>query len=161
MTIDQYFLKLVSLSPKSHRGFSYPRISSERLEAAAVNFTEAILGLLKCKAVRATYSTEILLDHDIIRYLFRGRGKLSGDRISLLYEKEDFTRLCLPPFWYYYLNQLGQGVAVNFPIKLKSVLKMSRKRFIVSSGALVQATMSPIEKLIITINRKACDQFSI
>ena len=158
MTIDQHFLKLVSLSPKSHRGFPYPRISSERLEAAAV--IEAILGLLKCKAVRATYSTEILLDHDI-RYLFRGRGKLLGDRISLLYEKEDFSRLCLPPFWYYYLNQLGQGVAVKFPIKLKSVLKISRKRFIVSNGALVQATMSPIEKLIITINRKACDQFSI
>ena len=110
MTIDQHFLKLVSLSPKSHRGFPYPRISSERLEAAAVNFTEAILGLLKCKAVRATYSTEILLDHDIIRYLFRGRGKLSGDRISLLYEKEDFSRLCLPLFWYYYLNQLGKAL---------------------------------------------------
>lgn len=79
----------------------------------------------------------------------------------MLYEKEDFSRLFLPPFWHYYLNQLGQGVAVNFPIKLKSVLKMSRKCFIVSNGVLRQATMSPIEKLTITINRKACDQFGI
>ena len=110
--------------------------------------------------MKATYSTEILLDHDIIRYAFRGRGKLSGDRISMLYEK-DFSRLCLPSFWHYYLNQLGQGVAVNFPVKLKSVLKMSRKRFIVSNGKLGQAPMSPVEKLIITINRKACDQLGI
>lgn len=111
--------------------------------------------------MKATYSTEISLDHDIIRYVFGGRGKLSGDRISMLYEKEDFSRLCLPSFWHYYLNQLGQGVAVNFPVKLKSVLKMSRKRFIVSNGKLGQAPMSPVEKLVITINRKACDQFGI
>ena len=101
------FFKLVSLSPKSHRGFPYPRITSKRLEAAAVNFTEAILGLLKCKAVKATYSTEILLDHDIIRYLFSGWDKLLWDRISMLYD-EDFSRLCLP-------HQLEQCVAVNCP----------------------------------------------
>ena len=111
--------------------------------------------------MKATYSTEILLGHDITRYVFGGRGKLSGDGISMLCEKEDFVRPCLPLFWHYYLNQLGQGVAVNFPVKLKSMLKMSRNRLIVSNGELGQAPMSPVEKCIITINRKAYDQFGI
>ena len=68
------FFNLVSLSHKSHRGFSYQRIASKRLEATAVNFTEAILGLLKCKAVKATYSTEILLDYLEVRENYQGIG---------------------------------------------------------------------------------------
>ena len=75
----------------------------------------------------------------------------------MVYDK-DFSMLCLPPCWHYYLHQLGQNVAVNFPMKLKLVLRLSKKCFIVSNGILVQATMSPIEKLIITSNRNACDQ---
>ena len=108
---------------------------------------------------KATYSAEIIIDHDITRHVFSGRGRLSGDGVSMLYEKYDFSRFCLPQFWHY-LNQLGQGV-VNFPIKLKSVLKMSKKRFIMSNGELTQATMSPMEKVTITVNRKACNRFSI
>ena len=79
----------------------------------------------------------------------------------MLYEKDDFSRFCLPQFWHYYLNQVGEGVVVNFPIKLKSALKMSKKRFIVSNGEITQAPMSPMEKVAFTVNRKACNRFSI
>lgn len=111
--------------------------------------------------MKATYSAEIIIDHDIIRHVFSGRGRLSGDGVSMPYEKDDFSRFCIPQFWHYYLNQLGEGIVVNFPIKLKSVLKMSKKRFIVPNGELTQAPMSPMEKVTITVNRKACNRFSI
>ena len=35
----------------------------------------------------------------------------------MLYEKDDFSRLELPPYWYY-LTDFGEGIAVDFPIKL-------------------------------------------
>ena len=111
--------------------------------------------------MKATYSAEIIIDHDIIRHVFSGRGRLSGDGVSMLYEKDDFSRFCLPQFWHYYFNQLGEGIVVNFLIKLKSVLKMSKKCFIVSNGELTQAPMSPMEKVTITVNRKVCNRFSI
>ena len=44
------------------------------LEAAAANFNEAVFGLLKCKAVKATYSTEILLDYLEVRENYQGIG---------------------------------------------------------------------------------------
>lgn len=111
--------------------------------------------------MKATYSAEIPVDHDILRYIFRGRGTLSGDGISMVYEITDFRRFCLPSYWYYYLNELGQGIAVSFPLKLKPVLKFSKKRFIFSNGKLKQAPMSPVENVIITVNRRACDRFNI
>lgn len=146
---------------KSYRGYSNPKISKERLEKAADVFTYAILGILKSKAVKATYSVEIAIDHDIIRYIFRGHGTLSGDGISMLYELSDFSRFCLPSYWYYYLNELGQGSAVRFPLKLKLVLKFSKKRFTFSKGALRQASRSPVENVLITVNRRACDGHNI
>ena len=117
--------------------------------------------MLKCKAVKATFPAEILIHHNIIRYLFRGRAKLSGDGVSVVYEKDDFNRFCLPSFWHYYLNQLGQGVAVEFPVKLHSVLRMSKKCFIMSNSGLEQAPLFLVHKVTITINRKVCDKFSI
>ena len=36
----------------------------------------------------------------------------------MLYEKDDFSHLELPPYWWYYLNNFGEGRAFDFPIKL-------------------------------------------
>ena len=75
----------------------------------------------------------------------------------MLYEQTDFSRFCLPLYWYYYLNELGQGIAVRIPLKLKPVLKFSKKRFIFSNGELRQAPRSPVENVVITVNRRECD----
>lgn len=104
---------------------------------------------------------EIAVDHDVIRHIFRGHGTLSGDGISMLYELTDFSKFCLPLYWYYYLKELGQGIAIRFPLKLKLVLKFSKKRFICSNGELKQAPMSPVKNVLITVNRRACDRHNI
>ena len=73
----------------------------ERLQSASVAFLEGILSILKSNAVKVLYSTEIRMDHDIVRYVFKGKGKRAEDGVSILYEKNDFTRFELPPYWYY------------------------------------------------------------
>ena len=77
-------------------------MSSEILEQAAFVFSEANSGVLKCKAVKATYSMGISLHHDILRYIFNCHGKSSADRMCMLYEESDFKKLCLPHYWHYY-----------------------------------------------------------
>ena len=118
------------------RRYTEPNITDVRLEAAATTFVEAVLAILKC---RVNYSTKVSIDHDIIRFVFRNKGTSATDGY-LLYEKDDFSRFCLPPFWYYYLDELGQGISVNFPIKLKSKLAFDSKRFVVNSKGTLEGS---------------------
>ena len=48
-----------------------------------------------------------------------------------------------------------------FPLKLKPVLKFSKKHFIFSNGELRQAPRSPVENVVITVNRRECDRHNI
>jgi hypothetical protein len=138
------------------RAYSNPVLTTERLQHGATLFMEAILTILTSNAVKAIHSTETRIYHDILRYVFRGKGKQAADGEHMLYEKDDFSRFDLPKYRYYYVNQLAQGIAVDFPIKLKSILNWGKKRYIVSNGKLKLAPNSPVEKVMIFVNRKAC-----
>lgn len=77
----------------------------------------------------------------------------------MLYEKDNFCRLCLPPFWWYYFDEFGQGVAIDFPLKLKTTLAFHSKPFIANKGgSLRKGPLIPSEKVIVFINWKACSQ---
>jgi hypothetical protein len=78
----------------------------------------------------------------------------------MLYGKNHFTRFELPPYWYYYLNQLGEGIAVDFPVKVKTVLTYSRKHHMFTSIVQI-APNFPVEKIVIHVNRKACNYTNI
>ncbi|XP_031559337.1 uncharacterized protein LOC116295605 [Actinia tenebrosa] len=138
------------------RTYDNPVITRERIQHGAALFLEAVLTILKSNAVKVSYSAEIRLDHDIVRYVFRGKGKQAADGVCMLYDKYDFIRFDLPEYWYYYLHELGQGIAIDFPIKLKTVLSFVKKRYLISNGQLKLAPNSPIEKVIIFVNRRAC-----
>lgn len=79
----------------------------------------------------------------------------------MLHELTDFSRFWLPSYWYYYLYGLREGIAVHFPLRLKLLLKFSKKRFICSNGELKQAPMSPVEDVLIKVNRRACERHDI
>ena len=55
----------------------------------------------------------ILLD-----MLLEEKVKKAHDGVSMLYEKNDFCHLELPTYWWYYLNELAEGITVDFPTKL-------------------------------------------
>ncbi|RMX58530.1 hypothetical protein pdam_00023466, partial [Pocillopora damicornis] len=52
-------------------------------------FVEAILGLLKCKSTRISFTASINVDHDIVRYIFRNKS-IIGPNNYMLYEKDNF-----------------------------------------------------------------------
>jgi hypothetical protein len=72
--------------------------------------------------------------------------------------KNDFGRFkALPDYWWYYLDQHGEGKALDFPIKIKPVVSWSPIQYIVKSGKFVKASRFPVEKLCITIAKRACN----
>lgn len=140
------------------RNYNNPQISRERLEQGSFSFVEAVLSVLKCKATKVAYIAVVSLEHDIVRHVFTDKGKVAADGKSMLCEKDDFSRFLLPQYWHYYLNELGEGISVDFPIKLRTVLGYSPKRFIVNNdNKLIEGPKSPTEKVSLVINRRACD----
>ncbi|KAK2550529.1 hypothetical protein P5673_028728 [Acropora cervicornis] len=77
-----------------------PKPREERLQEAAYHFAGRILSALKNSAISPFY-VYIHLDHDF----------------------ERFT--ALPEHWWYYLDEHGEGRAVDFPIKIKPLLTWS------------------------------------
>jgi hypothetical protein len=76
----------------------------------------------------------------------------------VLYSKNDFGRFkALPDYWWYYLDQHGEGKALDFPIKIKPIVSWSPIQYIVKSGKFVKASRFPVEKLCITIAKRACN----
>lgn len=51
----------------------------------------------------------------------------------------------------------GEGKAVDFPLKIKPVLTWSPAHHYRKGGKLVQASPFPMEKLCITLIKRACD----
>ena len=62
---------------------------------------------------------DMLLEEKVIK---------AHDGVSILYEKDDFSSPRTTKYWWYYLNELREGIAVDFPIKLKTVLTYLKHR---------------------------------
>ena len=131
-----------------------PTIEGWRLEAAAAAFVEAVLGILTCKSVCVSFNTYISIDHVIVRYIFENNSSIAPDGFNL-HMKEDFSRFCLPPFWYYF-DELCEDMSVDFPVKLKTKLGFHSKQFIVNYLVpLRRDHLFPL-KVSVVIIRKAC-----
>ena len=95
---------------------------------------------------------------DVWRYIIKGKGRQSEHRGHLLVGKEDLTRLkFLPTNWWYILDENGQGKAVDFPIKVKTVLSWSPVTFMIDNkGKLCKAPRLPQEKLKLLVLKRPC-----
>ena len=96
----------------------------------------------------------------LIPFLTKDRGRAANEWGAYLLEKDDFDRFTsLPNHWYYYLNQHGEGRAVNFPIKVRPFLsKSSAKDFVVGdNGTLNRAPILYNEKLSAYFVKRACN----
>ena len=62
------------------------------------------------------------MDLDIWQYLMNGKGQKSQNGGHFLLQLEDFVRLKHLPFhWWYYFSEHGEGMALDFPIKVKLI----------------------------------------
>ena len=85
-------------------------------------------------------------------------GKEQLPNIEGMYSKHDFERFtALPEHWWYYLDEHGEGRAVYFPIKIKPLLTWSLAHHIKRAGRLVKAPRVPIQKLSVTMMKRACN----
>ncbi len=76
--------------------------------------------------------------------------------------KIDFERMLLPDTWHYTLKENGEGYAIEFPIRAKSVLKRLNKEFILNdSGSLVRAPTYFIEIVTFYMTKNPCTEESL
>ena len=59
------------------------------------------------------------------------------------------------------INELGEGIAVDFPFKLKTSPTYSKKRFMSCSGQIKLEPNFPVEKVVLYFNRIACNSTKI
>ena len=71
-------------------------VSVERVQSVSTSFLQGILSILRSNAIKVNYSSELRVDHDIVRYVIRRKGEKAHNGLSILYEKDDFSRLELP-----------------------------------------------------------------
>ncbi|CAB4025927.1 Hypothetical predicted protein [Paramuricea clavata] len=98
-----------------------------KFEQACRDFMNVVQTSLKSKSVSPVY---VNMPLDVWRYITLNKGKKSDHKGHMLYEKEHFDRFKgLPHDWYYVLNQHGEGICVDFPIKAKPIVSWSPSRF--------------------------------
>ena len=109
----------------------------------------------KTSALKSQSSSPVYInmDRDVWRFITYGKGTVSEHRGNHLFEKDDMVRLkYLPNDWWYYLNQDGEGIAVDFPFKARAILSWSPQKFVKKDSKLVKVARFPME-----IIRRACN----
>jgi len=97
------------------------------------------------------------MDLDIWRYVTTGRGKDSRHRGYRLYSIVDMGLLHLPDNWWYYLDEHGEGHAIEPPFKVRSFISWTPSTNMVVKGKLQQGLRMPQEKLCIDILKRSCN----
>ena len=136
-----------------------PRPDKTRFEQACRNFIHAIQSGLKSKSTAGIY---VDMDLDVWRYITYNQGRMSNHKGHMLFEREDFQRFeGLPDDWCFILNQHGEGVSIDFPLKAKPLVSWTPLKYIVKSGKLVMAPKMPIEKVVFSFAKQACNMDNI
>lgn len=83
------------------------------------------------------------------------RGK-NNDRGYILLEKSDFQRCHFPDQWDMITDNLGDGVKIDFPVKVRSFLSWSPKNHTLVEESIVPLPWYRPEKLSISFCKAAC-----
>lgn len=112
--------------------FENPQPASSKIVQAVDSLKLAIEGRLKSKSRLAL---TIDFPSHIFRYLFEGKGEVSG---GWLYPDEKaFDRRYYPQNWDECLDSFGEGHKICYPVRMRILLFWSPKRFIkVKNGEL-------------------------
>ena len=135
-----------------YRSYSRPLTPSD--DVLLESCREFAVGVVSCLKSASFSPIYLPMRLDVWRFVVHQRGKESNHRGHLMLEKNDVSRLkFLPNNWWYFLNENGEGKAVDFPIKVKPVLSWSPLTFELCKGKLCQAPRMPLEKLKYILKR--------
>ena len=93
---------------------------------------------------------------DVYNYLFKGKGTKPPSGRGLLFNLEDFDSTFFCDNWFVSYDKLGNGCAIDFPIRLQAVLKQGPVRYIKTSSRLVRQPRVYVESLIVTVVKRRC-----
>ena len=141
-----YFLFLL-------RSFFDPRISRDDIQDA----TEALhCGILEHLKSKSSLSTVISFKHRHFSFIFKNKGQKSNDSGHILLEKEDFSRCHFLNQWDMIVEELGDGVKIDFPVKVRLFLSWSPKNHTMAGESIVPLPRYRPEKLSLSFCKGAC-----
>lgn len=134
------------------RTYWNPRPAQELISSGIDALHAAILENLMSKSISPTV---LCFRHDVFQYIFKDKGKQSGDGKHLMLEKTDFVRCSFPSCWDRLVDQLGDGVRVDFPVKVRLFLTQSPKNHTLTGGKITSLPRYYIEKLSLNCMKAA------
>ena len=118
--------------------YEHPSLTCELIQSASDKFLYCIKGRLNQRCGGHFY---VDLDHTHFRFFF---GSQETSKLCL---KDDFRKFILPPDWdIFYYSEEGEGRKIDFPVKISTNLKWSKKHFTKTDNEkLVPAKRCPFE----------------
>lgn len=128
----------------SYRSYDKPIINKARLQANIDSLCNNITVKLKSKS-RAPHTFHF--DHDCFRFLLGNKGHISRDGKAFMLGREDFCNCNFFSNWYQSLDKNGDGVVIQFPMRVGLVLSFSPSTTVCQDGMLIKQPRMPVEKL--------------
>jgi hypothetical protein len=110
------------------------------------------------KRMHQVASATVVLDmrHDVFQYIFKGKGKPSTRSRCILLERNYFSRCTFYKEcedWDMYVDHLGDGTRVVFPIRAKLFVSWGPKTHKLVDGKVVPKPRYHQEKLSLNFNK--------
>lgn len=137
------------------RHFNNPSPPKEEIRKGTEAIGLGVLQHLRSKHGHADSSTVIEIRHDVFRHLFKGRGKASGRTGFTELAKADFCRCHLPDGWDTFVDRLGDGQKVNFPVRVRCFLSWGPQTHSMIDGKIQPLPRYHQEKLSICFSTSA------
>ena len=112
-----------------------------------------ILEHLKSKS-KSVLPTVIAFKHSSFNFLFKNKGKNSNDSGHILLEKKYFERCHFPEHWDTIIDSIGDGIKIDFPVKVRLFLSWSPKTHTLMGESIVSCYRP--EKISISFCKTAC-----
>ena len=140
----------------TYRLFCHPQPDMRSILDNVSDLISAINRSLSLGTVRM-HTFSIDFNFDIFRFLFSNKGKAPSKGKGLLYDRCDFASEYFTDKWDVVLDRLGDGCKVEFPIRLRPVLKFSKKCYVRNGdGNLKQKPRTFYETLSVTVFKHRC-----
>ena len=88
-----------------------------------------ILTHLQSRHGNSDTSSNIEMRHDVFRHLFKNKGIASQRKGWMEDNKEDFSSCILPSLWDRFIDHLGDGKKITFPVLARPVLHRGPKTY--------------------------------
>ena len=111
-----------------YRSFDSPVPPYRVIADAASHLIAAVQKSLK-SGVICNNRLDIEFRTDVYRFLFNGKGRNPPNGRGLFYDLNDFDKTFFYADWYVAYDKLGDGYAVDFPIRLESKIMWSPRVF--------------------------------